>query len=142
MFTKPKRRIDRVFIHCSASDNPIHDDISVIRDWHVNDNKWSDVGYHYFIQANGNIQAGRDIEVVPAAQKGNNAHTIAICLHGLSHFTMDQLLSLKALCADIHQQLPQVSFHGHCEVAPKTCPNFDYKQVLSLGEGGVWHSTH
>jgi len=28
MFTKPKRPVTRIFVHCSASDNPAHDTAS------------------------------------------------------------------------------------------------------------------
>ena len=54
-FTVLKRDVDRVFIHCSASDHAHHDDVKVMRDWHVNGNGWSDVGYHYFITKAGKI---------------------------------------------------------------------------------------
>ena len=50
-FEKPSRTVDRVFIHCSDSDWKHHDDISVIRKWHVDENGWGDVGYHYFMFA-------------------------------------------------------------------------------------------
>lgn len=138
-FEKPNRDVDRVFIHCSASDNPAHDDVAVIRDWHVNDNGWSDVGYHYFIQKNGNIQLGRDIEQTPAAQSGHNTGTIAICLHGLDvvKFTDDQFSALYELCAQINDvYLTHITFHGHKEVAAKECPVFDYRGVLLLDEAG------
>ena len=45
------REVDRVFLHCSASPNPAHDDINVIRDWHL-ERGWNDVGYHFFIKGN------------------------------------------------------------------------------------------
>ena len=83
-FDKPQRHVDRIFLHCSASDRLEHDDVEVIRDWHVNGNGWSDIGYHYFIKKDGTIEPGRDLERTPAAQKGNNSGTIAICLHGLA----------------------------------------------------------
>ena len=137
MFMKPLRPVDRVFIHCSASDNPKHDDISVIRDWHVNGNGWSDVGYHFFIRKDGIIEEGRDIDRTPAAQKGHNKSTIAICLHGLEDFTVEQFRSLNTLCAEINRNYKFITFHGHCEVNPnKTCPVFDYKEVLNLNEKG------
>ena len=31
MFEKPKRKVNKVFIHCSASDNPDHDTIANFR---------------------------------------------------------------------------------------------------------------
>jgi N-acetylmuramoyl-L-alanine amidase len=135
-FLPPARKINRVFIHCSASDNPKHDSISVIRDWHVNGNKWKDIGYHYFIQANGNIQMGRPLSEAPAAQKGHNTGTIAICLHGHKKFTQSQFVVLAELCYAINEKL-DVTFHGHKEVdAGKECPVFDYKAVLNLDEKG------
>lgn len=65
-FAKPRRPVSRVFIHCSASDNPDHDSVAVIRNWHL-ENGWSDIGYHYFIRKDGVIQEGRPIEQAPAA---------------------------------------------------------------------------
>ena len=97
-FRKPARHVDRVFLHCSASDNPDHDDIETIRDWHVGGSGWSDVGYHYFIRTDGTLQEGRPLERTPAAQAGDNAGTIAICLHGLAaeSFTAEQFRTLTA----------------------------------------------
>lgn len=134
IFKKPKRKVSRVFIHCSASDNQKHDDISVIEEWH-RERGFAGVGYHYFIQANGNIQAGRNTEIIPAAQVGYNAGSIAICLHGLEGFTNKQFVALRHLCGEINKEL-EVTFHGHCEVSNKLCPNFDYRGVLSLDKNG------
>jgi hypothetical protein len=138
-FVKPKRPVNRVFLHCSASDNPKHDDISVMRDWHMNGNKWKDVGYHYFIKKDGTIQTGRSLEHTPSAQAGHNTGTIAICLHGLdaSKFTQEQFASVKLLCEQINNAYDKkITFHGHREVAAKSCPVFDYKKVLGLNDKG------
>ena len=137
-FEKPSRTVDRVFIHCSDSDWKHHDDISVIRKWHVEGNGWNDVGYHYFIKRNGTIQKGRDLEITPSSQKDHNNKTISICLHGRERFTKRQFESLKKLCLEINTLYKgKVTFHGHKEVArEKTCPNFDYVKVLNLDGHG------
>lgn len=138
MFTKPKRPIGRVFVHCSASDVPSHDDISVIDRWHKQ-NGWSQVGYHFFITKRGVLQAGRSLELTPAAQGGHNAGTIAICLHGLKVelFTKAQFATLRDLCHEINEAYRgSVTFHGHCEVSAKACPVFDYRRVLELDSRG------
>ena len=137
-FEKPSRTVDRVFIHCSDSDWKHHDDISVIRKWHVEDNGWNDVGYHYFIKRNGTIQKGRDLEITPSSQQGHNNKTISICLHGRERFTKRQFESLKKLCLEMNTLYKgKVTFHGHKEVArEKTCPNFDYVKVLNLDKHG------
>ena len=142
VFKRPDRAVDRVFIHCSASDNPEHDDVAIIRHWHVDQNGWSDVGYHYYIQKSGNIQLGRGVERTPAAQSGNNTGTIAICLGGLAadRFTLAQFGALCYLCSSINDAYEGgVTFHGHREVAQKDCPVFNYKALLHLDDSGnLW----
>ena len=138
IFDKPTRRVKQVFIHVSDSDWAHHDDISVITNWHVEENGWSDVGYHYFIKKNGEIQKGRDLERTPSSQKGHNHATISICLHGKEKFTKRQFESLRRLCKQIHESYyGRITFHGHKEVnSKKTCPNFDYVKVLNLDKDG------
>lgn len=137
-FHKPRRRVERVFLHCSASDVPAHDDVKVMDAWH-RARGWSGVGYHFFIKKDGTLQAGRDVEKTPAAQAGHNTGTIAICLHGLDieKFTEAQFVTLRALCFAIDTAYDgKVTFHGHREVAAKACPVIDYKAVLELDKVG------
>lgn len=138
-FKKPARPVDRVFVHCSASDRPEHDSWAVIDRWH-RENGWAGIGYHFFIRKDGTLELGRDLEKTPAAQEGNNLRTIAICLHGLNVdlFTEAQMATLRGLCLDIdHAYRGQLTFHGHCEVARKACPVIDYKAVLQLDGRGA-----
>lgn len=146
-FKKPHREVHTVFIHCSASDNENDDDIEEVRKLHTNKSavpmQWgkystfgkgfNDVGYHFFIQGNGNIEFGRNIERTPASQQWHNKGTISICLHGEDNFTTEQFESLKKLCKAINTSYEgSMFFKGHCEVSDKLCPNFDYKSVLGL----------
>jgi N-acetyl-anhydromuramyl-L-alanine amidase AmpD len=141
-FKKPKRDVDTVFLHCSASDNYDHDDISVIRDWHLK-RGFDDVGYHFFIKKNGTVQLGRSLEETPAAQQGYNLGSIAICLHGLKkeNFTKEQYNSLVELCNQIDRAYGKILFRGHKEVSNKECPVFDYKAVLNLDDKGYIKSS-
>jgi len=136
-FYKPKRHIDRVFIHCSAASRP---DITVedIDSWHKQ-RGFSEVGYHYFIRTNGTLERGRSLEKTPAAQRGHNSNTIAICLNGLHYhdFTDEQFDTLIDLCQEINAAIPGVTFHGHREVSSKACPVFNYREVLNLSSTGV-----
>ena len=137
-FKKPGRAIDRVFIHCSASDRKKDDRVSVIKEWHLA-RGWSDTGYHYYVRKSGLIELGRPLTKVPAAQKGHNKGTIAICLGGLEeeNFTEAQFNSLRAICHQIDDAYEgNVTFHGHCEVSNKTCPVFNYRAVLGLDASG------
>ena len=136
-FTKPHRKVDRVFIHCSASDNPAHDNVATMDRWHKA-RGWSGVGYHYFIRKDGTLEAGRPLHKTPAAQAGHNRGTIAICLHGLKeeNFTQAQFETLIDLCQKINRAYEDITFHGHREVAAKACPVFDYERVLGLRLNG------
>lgn len=135
MFTKPKRTVTKVYIHCSASDNPSHDNIATIKQWHLA-RGFNDIGYHYYINKAGSVLQGRPLERIPAAQEGHNAGSLAICLGGLASFTQEQFKSLRNLCVEIKAKIPGVTFHGHCEVSAKSCPVFDYKTVLKLDAKG------
>jgi peptidoglycan hydrolase-like protein with peptidoglycan-binding domain len=85
------------------------------------------------------VQFGRDASLTPAAQAGHNSGTVAICVNGLTDldFTSDQFNALRRLCREIDTAHGgKVTFHGHCEVSSKSCPVFDYKQVLKLSRDG------
>ena len=138
MFNKPQRYVERVFVHCSASDNPNHDSVDIVRQWHL-DKGWDDIGYHFFVKKNGDLASGRSLELIPAAQIGHNHATIAICLHGLAeeNFTKAQYRTLVELALGIYDAYAgQVTFHGHCEVANKPCPVFPYRAVRGLNSYG------
>lgn len=136
-FKAPRRRVDRVFVHCSAASRTNINAAEIDR-WHKQ-RGWSGIGYHFFIKSDGTVEVGRGLERTPAAQGGNNRGTIAICLNGLytSDFTQAQFKSLRSLCKQINTEYAgRVTFHGHCEVSNKTCPVFDYKSVLQLDKQG------
>ncbi|PHQ99511.1 MAG: hypothetical protein COB39_03395 [Marinosulfonomonas sp.] len=137
-FKKPNRPVTKVFIHCSASDNPDHDNVATMDAWHKA-NGWSGVGYHLFCRKSGEGEIGRPMNKTPAAQKGHNRGSIAICLHGLveGKFTKAQTDWLIEVCFQINQAYGgKVTFHGHREVANKTCPVIDYTSILKLDNAG------
>ena len=126
-----KRAITRVILHCSDSDNPKHDNIDIIRKWHIQQG-WDDVGYNFFIRSDGTIEIGRDIELIPAHVSGLNNDSIGICLHGKNYFTQDQFDSCKQLIHMLKMLIgTHISTHAHNEFNKlKTCPNFDIKKEV------------
>lgn len=134
MYVKPKRNIHTVFLHCSASDNPAHDNAATMNAWHL-EKGYAEIGYHFFIRKNGMIEAGRSLEKTPAAQAPHNTGTIAICVHGLNekNFTQAQKDAVVSLCKEINAAHGKnLFFRGHREVANKLCPVFDYKSWLGI----------
>lgn len=138
LFQKPARPVTKVFIHCSASDNPDHDNVATMDAWHK-ERGWAGVGYHLFGRKDGTGEIGRSIEKTPAAQAGHNRGSIAICLHGLEEgkFTQAQEEWLIEICGQINRAYRgKVTFHGHREVAAKACPVIDYQTILGLDAEG------
>lgn len=123
----PRRRVGRVFLHCSASDDdgPAGDRlVAEVRAWHLG-RGFPDIGYHFLIDKQGSAIPGRGLEKAPAAQKGHNAGTIAIMIHGLAvdRFPAVALDACRDLCRSINEAWEgRITYHGHCEVSAKTCP--------------------
>jgi len=146
-FQKPNRPISKVYLHCSASDRPEHDNVETMEAWHYA--RWGRpgrkaVGYHFFISKNGTIYPARSLERRPCSAKGHNTGTIAICCHGLtvSKFTDVQMQSLVELCQEIDAAYDgKLTFHGHKEVSSKACPVYDYRKTLGLNSKGYMAET-
>ena len=131
-----EREINRIIIHCSYTSPSMDIGVKTIRDWHVNDNGWDDIGYHYVITRDGKIQKGRPIEVMGAHVRGHNEDSIGICMvGGMSdegnddcNFTHWQWDALSALIGDLEMMFGKLEIHGHREFDEnKTCPTFDVK---------------
>lgn len=150
-FTKPRRFVDKVFIHCSAANtNRLGRDFyKWVRRIHVEGqpHRWADVGYHFLIDKEGTLIPARPLSMAPAANPNRkrkpgfagNRGTIAICLDGLTpdYFNEKQFKTLRELCKEIDDAYRgSITFHGHREVAWKECPVFDYKSVLKLDKDG------
>jgi N-acetyl-anhydromuramyl-L-alanine amidase AmpD len=126
--------ISIIVLHCSASDNPAHDDIAVIKQWHL-ERGFKAVGYHYFIRKNGDIQIGRTIDFVGAHTIGFNLESVGICLSGDQEFTEEQFKSAARLIDNLYLILPNLK--KKYGVLPhrffntnKTCPNYQIKEVF------------
>ncbi len=132
------RKIDKIIIHCSAT--PEFKDFGVkdIRDWHVNGNGWSDVGYHYVIKLDGEVQLGRPEQKIGAHVKGKNRSSVGVCYIGgmdknmenwLDTRTDAQKASLLTLIKELQQKYPGSIVYGHKDfTSKKACPSFDAKE--------------
>lgn len=139
-FVIPKRFVNKIFIHCSASDRPEDDNVKTINQWHIA-RGWQEIGYNYYIDKQGRLWPGRELAKIPAAQHGYNTGSIAICCGGNNYFSVAQMFKLEEVCHAINDTFLKtgktITFHGHCEVnSHKTCPNFDYKNVLKIDDAG------
>ena len=129
------RNINKIIVHHSDSDYASHDDIKVIKEWHLA-RGFSDVGYHYFIRKDGLVQRGRDIMIMGAHCKGQNKSSIGICLSGGSKFTDYQFVALNNLIRSLNIRLSKkLPIYPHNKYSSKSCPNFsvdDFKLKYCL----------
>lgn len=127
------REIDRLIIHCTATKEGQNVSIETIKDWHVNGNGWTDIGYHYVIDLEGNIHTGRHEEIVGAHCKGNNSTSIGICyvggldanLEAKDTRTEEQKAALIDLLKVLKRKYWKAKVYGHCDFSSKACPSYN-----------------
>ena len=141
------RHINKIIVHCSASDNPDQDNLESVRDLHTSpkDKKitwgkystfgrnWYDVGYHFFIRKDGKIELGRPIHLPGAHTRGENKNSIGVCFSGESDIpTQLQIESWRLLRRELLLNFgltdSDVYPHNHFNKY-KTCPNFDLETL-------------
>ncbi len=139
-----------IVIHCSATKPNQNITAQTIREWHIAKG-WGDIGYHWVIQRDGTIEAGRPVDDVGAHVAGHNTDTVSVCMvGGLDEagasfanrpdlFTPAQWASAKLLVAVLRRMYPFAAILGHRDLSPdlnhdgkiqpgewlKTCPGFD-----------------
>ena len=130
-YKKSERAINKIIIHCTASDYAHHDNVETIDKWHK-EKGWSGIGYHYVILKDGSVKLGRDIDKVGAHCIGQNADSIGIVLTGYKFFSSAQKVSLKLLVGELCQMynLTRNDVFPHSKFANKACPNFDIYEVI------------
>ncbi len=136
------RKITKLIIHCSDSDNPKHDNVKTIRQWHTQrgftgpdgvPGTEDDVGYHFVIVKNGDIKLGRPIEAIGAHTLGQNKDSLGVCLTGSKVFSKSQFETLemlcKVLCETHNLSKKDIYPHNHFD-KNRTCPNFNLKAMI------------
>jgi N-acetylmuramoyl-L-alanine amidase len=136
----------RIIIHCSATDDPLQDNLDSIYHLHTSPmtenitwgnykthgKQFRDIGYHYFITKDGQLHEGRPENEQGAGASGYNKDTLHICLSGEYNFSAYQFSTLRGLLDILKIKYGyDIEIIGHCDVNhQKTCPNFNVKELL------------
>lgn len=127
------RLVKEIIIHCSATREGQQVTVDTIRDWHLAKG-WNDIGYHFYIDLDGTINKGRDIDKIGAHCKGHNRNSIGICYCGgvetdgktpKDTRTQEQKDSLLNVLKTLKAMYPESVIYSHSEFAAKACPSFD-----------------
>ena len=130
------RKIDNIVLHCTATQQDTT--VQSILDYWKNVKGWKSVGYHYLIEASGEIHNLMPIESVSNGVRGHNANSIHISYIGgidklvnpLDTRTPRQVFSQMKLLIELSEQFPEADILGHrdFEGVAKACPSFDARQ--------------
>ena len=127
------RLVKEIIIHCSATREEQQVSVDTIRDWHLAKG-WNDIGYHFYVELDGTIKKGRDIDKIGAHCKGHNRNSIGICYCGgvetdgktpKDTRTQEQKDSLLHVLKTLKAMYPEAVIYSHNEFANKACPSFD-----------------
>lgn len=134
--------VDEIIVHCAATrpdwmaGRTLAEKVAEIRRWHMSAPlNWNDIGYHWIIDRDGKVMAGRAETVIGAhAGAAKNRGTLGVCLlggHGSSendhfaqHFTRAQDMTLRQTIDAISLRTAITRVSGHNEYAAKACPGF------------------
>ena len=107
-----RKSTDFLIIHCAATKPSMDIGLNEIRKWHL-DLGWRDVGYHYIVRRNGEVELGRRHDDTGAHAAGYNHKTIGVCMVGgmaddnsaEKYFTDKQWTAVKDLLNLIEQSI-------------------------------------
>jgi hypothetical protein len=132
--------VEYLVVHCADTQPNLDVGAKEIRRWHVKENGWADIGYHFVIRRCPNdqgeyLETGRPLDVIGAHVAGYNACSIGICLVGgqsvsgrpENNFTDEQFEVLGQLLVRLQQMFPDAYIQGHrdFEGVTKYFPSFD-----------------
>ena len=141
------RTITLIILHCSATRCNASYSFEQCRYDHIHHRGWKDIGYHYYVERDGSLHAGRPETTIGAHCKHHNTHSIGVCYEGgldaegkaCDTRTLDQKATLLKLITELRERYPQALILGHRDLSPdlngnglveplewiKQCPCFD-----------------
>lgn len=127
------RRVDEIIVHCSATRPEQNFTAADVRRWHTRERGFRDIGYHFVVETDGTLSAGRPLDMAGAHCKGHNARSIGVCYMGgigpdgapADTRTASQRATLAALLGALARSFPGARVRSHRDFARKACPCFD-----------------
>ncbi|SFO32947.1 N-acetylmuramoyl-L-alanine amidase [Chitinophaga sp. YR627] len=133
------RKIDFIVIHCTATPQDTRPE-SIQHYWKEY-LKWKSPGYHYLIEASGNVIQLATEDRICNGVAGYNANSIHVSYIGgvdadnrpSDNRTIAQKDAMRTLVTLLKQQYPQARIQGHRDFpfVKKACPSFDAREAFS-----------
>ena len=133
------REIKEIIIHCTSTEENKNFHASDIKRWHTlpppAGRGWQNIGYHFVINLDGTVEAGRPLSSVGAHCVGHNSNSIGIVYVGglrkgipTDTRTEAQRTAVRALVQTLKIVYQIKEVHGHNEFSTKACPCFNVKR--------------
>ena len=127
------REIKYIVFHCTATEQDAK--VSNIVKYWKELLGWKSPGYHFIIEANGEVTQLHPISKSSNGVKGYNHNSIHISYIGgkdIDDRTTEQITAQKAILKTLLASFPNAEIMGHrdFEGVKKSCPRFDAKDLL------------
>lgn len=121
--------IDFAFLHHTPNHNDYaesqsDDHVRDIQNYHMDNNEWDDIGYHFLVDKYGNIYEGREVNVIGAHAGGHNTRSIGIAYLGDGdHITEEAKRGIAELYNYLEERLGKhLHRKSHRDVRSTYCP--------------------
>jgi N-acetylmuramoyl-L-alanine amidase len=143
------REINYIVLHCTATKQTATVE-SIMRNWREIQH-WKNPGYHYIIEANGNIRNLQAEAKIANGVANHNANSIHVCYIGgidkdgkaSDTRTPEQLAAMKDIIIQLHQNYPRAAIKGHRDFSPDTnhngkVDNWEWIKVCPCFDVATW----
>lgn len=134
-------RVGLLVVHCSAT-KPSMDWGRAEIDKSHRQRGFFEIGYHFVIKRNGQVEQGRPLNRQGAHAAGYNHISVGVVMVGgvaerdhripENNFTLAQFAALEGVLKSLRRQFPQARIVGHGELpkVAKACPSFNVQAWL------------
>ena len=133
------RKINLIVLHCSSTRSNQRFTVEMLKACHNARFNGKGIGYHYFIEKDGQVFQTRDENEIGMHARHYNAHSIGVCYEGgldekgraADTRTPAQKKALLTLLISLKQDYPDAEIVGHCELegVHKACPSFPVSTI-------------
>lgn len=130
----PMKEVLYIVLHCTCTRLSQHVTVDDIDRWHKA-RGWEKIGYHWYVDRDGNIFPGREEYYAGAHVRHYNQHAIGVCYEGgvdekgryADTRTPAQKAKLYFLLKDLKESYPNAKIVGHRDFpnVHKECPCLD-----------------
>jgi len=139
---------EKIIIHHSLTNDSQTVSWSAIRRYHIEENGWADIGYHYgveLIDDHYEVLMGRPELMAGAHCVGHNADSLGICFVGNYDLAPPPFAMMKRAVEVFYPimrrlVIPPENVFGHRDFSQKTCPGaqFPLKRFRDALRCGRW----